>query len=256
MAESNIAVLVDSENVDWQSVQRLLREIPGIGNILEKRAYSDWSVPASNKVQTQLIELGFQLVHQKHASIGKNSSDIALSIDAMDLLHRSSATIDTFIIVSSDSDFFPLVNKLRSSGKTVIVAGRSARTSDALINSCDRFIDLDTSTPAAPKEDEVSEPQPSEKPRSTTSDDQASAGPGKGLSPAKLLRLAMDASMDEEGSVTGSKLHDTMRRIEPRFDFKKLGHSTFTRFLESRPNVVKVTRPEGPGAVRVQLVQK
>ena len=255
MAES-IAILVDSENVGWQSVRHLLDEIAGTGNILEKRAYSDWSAPASDKKQTQLLELGFQLVHQKHASIGKNSSDIKLSIDAMDLLHRSSSTIDTFIIVSSDSDFFPLVNRLRSSGKTVMVAGRSERTSDVLINSCDRFIDLDTSAPAVPKEDEVSERQPGEKPRSATSDDQAPAEHGKGRPLAKLLRLAMDASMDEQGNVTGSNLHDTMRRLDPRFDYKKLGYSTFMRFLESRHNVVKVTRPEASGDIRVQLVQK
>ena len=174
----------------------------------------------------------------------------------MDLLHRSSAVIDTFIIASSDSDFFPLVNRLRSSGKTVIIAGRSAATSDVLINSCDRFIALDAGTPVLPNEDEDAERQPTEKPPSAVSDDQASAEHGKGRSPAKLLRLAMDASMDEQGNVKGGGLYDTMRRIDPSFDFKKLGYSTFTRFLESRHNVVKVTRPEGPGDVTIQLLQK
>ena len=258
MAESNVAVLVDSENVGWRSIRFLLDQIAGIGNILERRAYSDWSVQASGEKQSQLLELGFLLIHQKHASIGKNSSDIKLSIDAMDLLHQSSAEIDTFVIVSSDSDFFPLVNRLRSSGKTVVVAGRSAATSDVLINSCDRFIALDatTPTPAAPREDEVSERQPTERPPSVTSDDQASPEHGKGRSPARLLRLAMDASMDEQGNVTGSVLHKAMRQIDPRFDFKKLGYSTFTEFLESRHNVVKVTRPKGPGAVTIQLFQK
>ena len=256
MAEANVAVLVDSENIGWRSIRFLLEQVAGIGNLLEKRAYSDWSVQASGEKQNQLLELGFLLVHQKHASIGKNSSDIKLSIDAMDLLHRSSAVIDTFIIASSDSDFFPLVNRLRSSGKTVIIAGRSAATSDILINSCDRFIALDAGTSAAPKEDEAAERQPAEKAPSAASDDQASAEHGKGRSSAKLLRLAMDASMDEQGNVTGAKLHDTMRRIEPRFDYKKLGYSTFTEFLVSRHNVVKVTRPAGPGDVIIQLFQK
>ena len=256
MAESNAAVLVDSENVGWRSIRFLLDQVAGIGNILEKRAYSDWSVQTSGEKQNQLLELGFLLIHQKHASIGKNSSDIKLSIDAMDLLHRSSPVIDTFIIASSDSDFFPLVNRLRSSGKAVIIAGRSAATSDVLINSCDRFIALDTSAPAAPKEDEAVERQPTEEPPSAASDDQASAEHGQGRSPARLLRLAMDASMDEQGNVKGGMLYDTMRRMDPRFDFKKLGYSTFTRFLESRHNVVKVTRPEGPGDVTIQLFQK
>ena len=256
MADSNVAVLVDSENVSWQSIRFLLDQISGVGNILEKRAYSDWSVQTSGGKQTQLLELGFLLIHQKHASIGKNSSDIKLSIDAMDLLHQSSATIDTFIIVSSDSDFFPLVNRLRSSGKTVMVAGRSAATSDVLINSCDRFIALDASTPVSPKDDESATRQPTEKPSSITPDDQTPVKHGKGRSPAKLLLLAMNASMDEQGNVNGSMLYNTMRRIDPRFDFKKLGHSTFTRFLESHNNEVKVIRPKGPGDVSVQLLQK
>ena len=256
MAESNVAVLVDSENIGWRSIRFLLDQIAGIGNLLEKRAYSDWSAPASGEKQNQLLELGFLLVHQKHASIGKNSSDIKLSIDAMDLLHRSSAVIDTFITASSDSDFFPLVNRLRSSGKTVIIAGRSAATSDVLINSCNQFISLDAGTPSPSKEDKATERKPAEKPPSAASDDQASAEHGTGRSPAKLLRTAMDASMDEQGNVTGSVLHKAMRQIDPRFDFKKLGYSTFTEFLESRHNVVKVTRPKGPGDVIIQLFQK
>ena len=256
MTKSNVAVLVDSENVALRSIRSLLEHIVGIGNIVANRAYSDWSVQTSREKQNRLIELGFLLIHQKHASTGKNSNDIKLSIDAMDLLYQSSAVIDTFIIVSSDRDFFPLVNRLRSSGKTVVIAGRSAATSDVLKSSCDLFISLDEGIPVLSKTGESAARQPAEKPPSAASDDQASAEHGTGRSPAKLLRTAMDASMDEQGNVTGSRLYDTMRRIDPSFDFKKLGYSTFTEFLESRHNVVKVTRPEGPGAIIIQLFQK
>ena len=158
--------------------------------------------------------------------------------------------------MSSDRDFFPLVNRLRSSGKTVVIAGRSAATSDVMKDSCDLFIPLDEGIPVLSKNDESAERQPAEKPPSTASDDQASTEHGRGRSPARLLRLAMDDSMDEQGNVKGGRLYDTMRRIDPSFDFKKLGYSTFTEFLVSRHNVVKVTRPEGPGDVTIQLFQK
>ena len=134
MDKSNVAVLLDYENVGGKDAIRLLLDlISGIGSIIEKRAYGDWSVQQRGE-QDQLLQLGFSLIHQRHATSGKNSSDIKLSIDAMDLLHQSPAVIDAFVIVSSDSDFFPLVNRLRSSGKMVIVSGMKANTSDVLIN--------------------------------------------------------------------------------------------------------------------------
>ena len=253
MDKSNVAVLLDYENVSGRDAIRVLLDlISGIGSIVEKRAYGDWSVQPP-KEQDRLLQLGFSLIHQKHSSSGKNSSDIKLSIDAMDLLHQSPATIDTFVIVSSDSDFFPLINRLRSSGKMVIVSGRKASTSEVLINSCDRFIALDANTSSPSKDDESAAQRSTEKFTPTTTNDESPIEPANGLSPADLLRRAMEASMDEQGNVKGSKLHDTMRRIDPGFDFKKLGHRTFMRFLESSSDV-KVVRPDGSGDVIVQLL--
>ena len=253
MDKSNVAVLLDYENVGGRDAIRFLLDlISGIGSIVEKRAYGDWSVQ-HRKEQDQLLRLGFSLIHQIHFTSGKNSSDIKLSIDAMDLLHRSPATIDTFVIVSSDSDFFPLVNRLRSSGKTVIVAGRQAGTSDVLINSCNRFIALDANTSVSSRDDGAAIQRSTGKSASIPANDELPIGRGNGFSSPSLLRRAMDASMDEQGNVKGSKLHDTMRQIDPGFDFKKQGHSTFTKFLESS-NEVKVVRPDGPGDVAVQLL--
>ena len=253
MDKSNVAVLLDYENVGGKDAIRLLLDlISGIGSIIEKRAYGDWSVQQRGE-QDQLLQLGFSLIHQRHATSGKNSSDIKLSIDAMDLLHQSPAVIDAFVIVSSDSDFFPLVNRLRSSGKMVIVSGMKANTSDVLINSCDRFIALDANTSSSSKDEESAAQRPTEKSTSITTNEESTIAPANWLSPADLLRRAMEASMDDQGNVKGSKLHDTMRRIDPGFDFKKQGHGTFTKFLESS-NEVKVMRPDGPGDVIVQLL--
>ena len=255
MDKSNVAILLDYENVGGRSeirLRSLLDLMSGIGAIVEKRAYGDWSVQ-QRKEQDQLLQLGFTLIHQIHSTSGKNSSDIRLSIDAMDLLHQSPATIDTFVIVSSDSDFFPLVNRLRSSGKMVIVSGRKASTSDVLINSCDRFIALDANTPSSSKTDEVAVQKPTDTSASTAINDESSIENGDGLSSTDLLLRAMEASMDEQGNVKGSMLHDTMRRIDPGFNFKKLGHRTFTRFLESSSDV-KVMRSDGPGDMIIQLL--
>ena len=141
MSESQIAVLIDYENVGLGSIQGLFDQLSDMGRIIVKRAYADWSSGARQR--DQLLELGIEAVHHFHAAkVAKNSSDISLCIDAVDLLYRS--PVDTFVIVSADSDFVTLVSKLRSAGKTVIGAGRHDVVSSTLVRACDRYIYLGT----------------------------------------------------------------------------------------------------------------
>ena len=214
MAEANIAVLIDFENVGLDNMQRLLDQLSDMGRVIIKKAYADWSVERSRR--DQLLEMGIEAVHLfRSTKSGKNSSDILLVIDAVDLLH--SAQIDTFVIASSDSDFVPLVNKLRASGKTVIAAGRRDAASPTLVRSCDRYIYLDGA--------KVSRPS-----RSKTQ-------PAKEPSPVSLVVRAIEASVDDQGQVVGSKLHQTMLRIDPSFNFRDLGYRTFGQYIESRDEV-------------------
>ena len=226
--ERQVAVLIDFENVGLSSIQWLFDQISDIGRITIKRAYADWSTARSTR--EQVLQLGIEPVHLFHmASSGKNSSDIKLVIDSIDLLYQS--PIDTFVIVSSDSDFVPLVSKLRAGGKTVIGAGRKLTASRALVISCDRYFYLDESTT---QRNNISELQ---KARSS-----------------ELLIRSVRSAMDEEGRVVGSKLRQTLQRLAPSFDFRTLGHATFTRYLESSPDV-KISRPKGPGDIVVELLE-
>ena len=223
MAEENVAVLVDYENVGLESMESLLDQLSDVGRVIIKRAYADWSVHRNKR--DQLLEYGIEAAHHfRSTKQSKNSSDISLTIDAIDLLY--SAPVDVFVIVSSDSDFVPLVNKLRSAGKSAIGAGRRGGSSPTLVKSCDRYIYLDEPKPAAQ----------AQRRRRRSSEPQAEG----------LLRRAIDASMDSEGQVGGSKLYQTMQRIDPSFNYKELGHSTFTRFLESCKTVI-VERPADGG---------
>ena len=225
--DRQVAVLIDDENVSVGSVEWLFDRISNLGRILIRRAYSDWS--KGGNVRDQLLEFGIEPVHVFQASIsGKNASDIRLAIDAIDLLHAS--PVDTFVIVSGDADFLPLVNKLRSSGKMVIGAGRQKATSATLVKACDRYYYLDQQE----EKDEVTEPQPKKRPKSS------------------LIVRAVQASMDNEGKVMGSRLHDTMQRLDPSFDFRTQGFKSFSAFLESSDEV-EVTRPTGPGDVVIEL---
>ena len=219
--DRQVAVLIDDENVGLGSVEWLFDQVSNLGRILIRRAYSD--VSKGGTPRDQLLELGIESVHVFQASSsGKNASDIRLTIDAIDLLYSS--PVDTFVVVSGDADFVPLVNKLRSSGKMVIGAGRQKSTSATLVKACDRYFYLDQHE----KSDEVSKPRPKERPRGS------------------LLVRAVRASMDADGKVTGSRLHATMQRLDPGFDFRDRSFNSFTAFLEASSEV-RVTRPSGQG---------
>ncbi len=248
MVDANVAVLIDYENVGLDAIQGLLDQLSDVGRVMIRRAYGDWSVQRGK--QDQLLELGIEPIHQYHSNkSGKNSSDIRLAIEAIDLLYNS--PIDTFVIVSSDSDFVPLVGKLRSSGKSVIVAGRREATSPTLIKSCDRYIFLDVEKQAS------SQSSQSRRRGSRRNGNQASQTASTEAAAKALLLRAMDVSIDEMGEVVGSKLYQTMRRIEPSFNFKDLKYRVFTQFLDAQTDVIEITRPkDGSGDVVVQLANR
>ena len=153
MAEGQVAVLIDVENVGLSPVQELFDQLANVGRIIVKRAYGDWSGTRARD-RDRLQALGIEPIHVFHSATGKNSADIRLAIDAIELSFQS--PVDTFVVVSSDSDFVPLVGKLRAAGKTVIGAGPSAVASRTLVGSCDRYFYLDPkaapATAAAPDE--------------------------------------------------------------------------------------------------------
>ena len=233
MAERQIAVLIDFENTGLNSIQWLFDQVSEVGRIIVKRAYADWSIEANKR--DQLLELGIEPVHLFRSSGGgKNTSDIRLAIDAIELLHQS--PVDTFVIVSSDSDFVPLVSKLRGAGKTVIGAGREAIVSRTLVRSCDRYYYLEQSDKALTIE---SLPQEEEKQQKQQID--------------QLLTRAVKAAIDEQGRVVGSKLGLTLQRLDPSFDYRTLGYSTFIKFIEAFP-WLKILRPKGPGDITIEFI--
>src|SRR3954465_12864049 len=148
----SLAVFIDFENLalgfqgrrDRFEIQRVLERIVEKGKVVAKKAYADWS--RFGEYTRSLHEAAIELVEiPRRAQTGKNSADIRLCVDAMDLAY-SKDHIDTFVIVSGDSDFSPLVSKLKELGKHVIGLGLADSTSELLRDNCDEFIyyeDLD-----------------------------------------------------------------------------------------------------------------
>lgn len=184
------------------------------GKIVAKRAYSDWS--RFPEYVHPLHELGIELIEiPERGMTGKNSADIRLVVDAMELSYAKEH-IDTFVIVSGDSDFTPLVSKLKENGRTVIGLGMKESTSDLLATNCDEFIyyeDLRAGGTAAPP---IGDKVP------------------KAKRPAyKLLFETIEALQRENVDVIhASMVKDTMKRKQPSFAESSYGYRSFTQLLE------------------------
>ena len=137
MSEQKMAVLIDADNVPYSSIKEMLEEVAKDGTPTIKRIYADWTKPNANGWKAVLLENAITPIQQYSYTTGKNSSDSALIIDAMDILY--SQQVDAFCIISSDSDFTRLATRLRESGKKVMGIGEK-KTPLPFITACDKFV--------------------------------------------------------------------------------------------------------------------
>lgn len=224
MADSakSLALFIDFENLalGFQGsrgrfdIGRVLKRMVEKGKIVAKKAYADWGRYSS--YTEQLHEAAIELIQiPRRAQTGKNSADIRLCVDAMDLAY-SKEHIGTFVVVSGDSDFSPLVSKLKELGKHVIGLGMQPSTSELLRDNCDEFIyyeDLESDSADVPKLD----PQtPEVKKKAFT-----------------LLVEALNALRRESKErLWSSMIKDTMKRLKPAFNETYHGYKTFSALLE------------------------
>lgn len=139
-SEMKIAVLIDAENISSKYASIILQEASSLGNLIYKRIYGNWTTTALNSWKKELLDNAIQPIQQYSNTVGKNSSDSALIIDAMDLLYQKH--LDAFCIVSSDSDFTRLASRLRESEMFVLGMGEQ-KTPRAFISACNKFVYLD-----------------------------------------------------------------------------------------------------------------
>jgi uncharacterized protein (TIGR00288 family) len=225
-----IAVFIDFENIALGlrdasapfEVRRILDRLLEKGKLMVKVAYADWNRFRSHT--TSLHENGIELIEiPRRETTGKNSADIRLVVDAMDL-SWSKEHIDTFVIVSGDSDFSPLVAKLKENGKHVIGLGMKKSTSPLLANACDEFIYY---------EDLEHGPEPAE------SDDKPAGGKDGAF---RLLAETVRALQRENFElIQASLVKDTMKRKRPAFSEAALGYGSFSELLEDAQESGAVT---------------
>ena len=241
-----IAILIDADNTQLQKLDAIMTEISTRGRIVVKRAYGNWKKRNLNKWENELKRLGIKAEQQFDYVSGKNATDMALVIDAMDLL--SSDAFDSFVIVSSDSDFTPLAIRLHESGANIVGIGVQT-TPESFRNACDDFLFLENlTTDDTPETPEVSDKSYESKTPAKRDSEKKPASSKKPKVPKdvhNLLRKAYDTYQDNDGYADVSAAGSYIKRAKPDFDTRTYGHSKLSGLLEAFPTRYEVIRTPG-----------
>jgi uncharacterized protein (TIGR00288 family) len=234
---TRLAVLIDADNTSPKLIKEMFDELASYGTITVKRAYGDWTNPHLNGWREVLLGNAISPQQQFAYTSGKNATDSALIIDAMDLLY--SGHVEGFAIVSSDSDFTPLATRLRESGKRVIGVGQR-KTPKAFVEACERFVFLEVLAREGVATAQAMEPAKDEQPRPIQS----------------VLTQAMNkVDTDDEDWASLSALGNHLNRTDPSFDSRNYGFGRLSDLVKAQPfmETRTVTAPGGRGQLWLRL---
>lgn len=247
--EIRLAVLIDADNISHHYIQPMMQEIARYGNPTVKRIYGDWTKPNLNGWKSHLLDFAISPVQQFSYTTGKNSTDSALIIDAMDILYAERA--DAFCLVSSDSDFTRLAMRLREAGKTVYGIGEQ-KTPNSFIAACDRFIYLEILVEDDEQDElaaETASPEKAVRGSQSKTAGRSARGKERGESRAqkqqkralqrvdsRLLYL-LDQSIhdleDEDGWAYMGELGQLLLKKQPSFDSRNYGYAKLSSLIRS-----------------------
>jgi uncharacterized protein (TIGR00288 family) len=246
-ADATMAVYLDLENIALGArdakypsfdIEKVLARLLLKGHIVVKKAYCDFD--RYKDFKRGLHEAAFELIEIPHVrQSGKNSADIRMVVDALDLCYTK-GHVDTFVILSGDSDFSPLVSKLRENAKTVIGVGVKNSTSDLFLNNCDEFIYYDDLVRKAPSKVRRRSASTTSRPAAPTPDsapaeNAAAENKGPDLTDAlDLVAETLEAVIEERGEnepIWGSMIKQAIKRRHPGFNERAYGFRSFNDLL-------------------------
>jgi len=261
MATETLALLIDGDNASPKIVLGLLAEIANYGTASVRRIYGDWTKPNLNGWKECLLEHSIQPVQQFAYTTGKNATDGAMIIDAMDLLYTG--RFSGFCIVSSDSDFARLASRIREQGITVYGFGER-KTPRPFITACDKFIYFDvlssensTSTATQPKSAKPKTSVPTENSNSEKAPvPQGVAASGKlDRAALEMLHKAVEASAEEDGRANLARVGAHLAKQSPDFDARNYGYARLSDLAEAS-GILSVERiGDHPKVVMVKLAR-
>jgi uncharacterized protein (TIGR00288 family) len=226
----NVALGVRDANYAAFDIQRVLERLLLKGNIVVKKAYCDWE--RYKEFKAPMHEASFELIEIPHVrQSGKNSADIRMVVDALDLCYTK-AHVDTFVIISGDSDFSPLVSKLRENDKLVIGVGVKNSTSDLLTSNCDEFIYYDDLVRDADKPGKAKRRRGGSKSKGKAEKPNEEELQQEGIELVVATVEDLFKERGEEEKLWGSMVKQTLKRRKPGFSEGYHGFKTFGLLLE------------------------
>jgi len=259
---ANMALFCDFENVALGvrdakyakfDISKVLERLLLKGSIVVKKAYCDWE--RYKDFKADMHEASFELIEIPHVRMsGKNSADIRMVVDALDLCYTKSH-VDTFVIISGDSDFSPLVSKLRENDKIVIGVGVKNSSSDLLVANCDEFIfydDLVRERPGKRQHRKKNENKPASEGAPKDGEDKTDAA-------LELVMQTVEALIAERGAeekIWGSMVKQALKRRNPGFNESYYGFSSFSKLLDEAESrkMLQLERDEKSGGYIVKSV--
>lgn len=223
-----LAMLIDGDNAQPNLLEGILAEVAKHGLVSIRRIYGDWSKQTMNGWKDSLNPLAVHPVHQFHYTKGKNATDIALIIDAMDLLH--SGNVGGFCIVSSDGDFTRLAMRIRESGMFVMGVGRKD-SPESFVNACEVFVYTENLSPE------------------TNNGNQKQGG--RHTEWTRLMEQAISMASQDDGWALLSAVGLNLRKLKPAFDPRTYDHQQLSQLVKSRPDLFEM-RGESHLSVRVK----
>src|ERR1700677_2631932 len=254
----NIALGARDANYPSFDVDKVFERLLLKGHIVVKKAYCDFE--RYKEFKRGLHEAAFELIEIPHVrQSGKNSADIRMVVDALDLCYTK-GHVDTFVIISGDSDFSPLVSKLRENAKTVIGVGVKNSTSDLFINNCDEFIYYDDLVRKEPKGRRRGAAAPSPATASADSAPAEKKGPNLGEA-MELIVDTVEALTEERGGsepIWGSMIKQAIKRRQPGFNERFYGFRSFNDMLgdAEKRGLLKLRPDEKSGGYTVQVIDR
>jgi hypothetical protein len=229
-----LAVLIDADNVPYSNIKGMLAEIAKYGTPTFKRIYGDWTKPTLSGWKTVLLESAITPIQQYAYTSGKNATDSALIIDAMDILYTGN--VDGFCIISSDSDFTRLATRLREAGKQVFGMGER-KTPKSFIAACNKFIYIEILQKEVPVAEEVVKPVKRAK-KAKKQDDEFTTL-------RKLITGSISDLAEEDGWVFLGVLGNLILKKQPDFDSRNFGHKKLLDLIKTIPGIEIEERPSG-----------
>ena len=230
-----LAVLIDADNVPYANVKAMMEEIAKYGTPTFKRIYGDWTKPTTSGWKTVLLQNAITPIQQYSYTSGKNATDSAMIIDAMDILY--SGRVEGFCIVSSDSDFTRLATRLREAGMKVIGIGEK-KTPDPFITACDKFIYIEILA----TEDSAADS------KTTRQKKQSISQPDKRVS--NLVKASINDVADEDGWAFLGEVGTLILKKQPNFDPRNYGFKKLLQFIKSIEGVEIDERQSENGRTR------